>query len=79
MLLAVPDPRAQLGVNEGPLSPDELADVRVFLETGAADPIFARWEGQSVLARCIRGSDALEDALVEEVLRRTKGGELPRG
>jgi hypothetical protein len=67
------DPRAQLGVHDGPLSAEELADVRVFMETGAADPIFARWEGQSVLARCMRGSDALDDALVEEVLRRTRG------
>lgn len=63
--------RVQVGVHEGPLQPEEAEDVALFLETGEADPIFARWQGRSVLARCIRGGEAIEDALVDELLRRT--------
>jgi len=67
-----PEVRARLGVDDGPLDTEELREVAEFLRTGDHDGSFASWRGQSILAKCIRGTQSLEDALVAEVQRRSE-------
>jgi hypothetical protein len=51
--------RAQIGVHVGVLSAAEAGEVASYLQTGDSDMMFLEWQGQSVLAKCIRGGEAL--------------------
>jgi hypothetical protein len=56
-----------------PLERAEPQDVRLFLRSGEHDPSFRAWRGRTTVGKCIRGTEALEDALVDEVARRSSG------
>lgn len=66
-----PDDRPRWGVDDGPLEPAEQEDVHFFLRSGEHDPSFRAWRGRTTMGKCIRGTEALEDALVAEVRRRS--------
>lgn len=66
------DPRRVFGVYDGPLEPREREEIEAYLRTGEHDPASLGWRGQNLFARSIRAGDALADALIEEVLRRSR-------
>ena len=45
-------------------------EINRFLRTGDHDPLLRAWPGSNVLDSVVRGSEALRDALLEEVRRR---------
>lgn len=51
-------------------------EIDCFLRTGEYDPLFRRWPGSDLLDSIVRGSDALRDALLNEV-RRRQGDSVP--
>jgi hypothetical protein len=65
--------RERWGVDTGPLERAERQNVRLFLRSGEHDPSFRAWRGRTTVGKCIRGTEALEDALVDEVARRSSG------
>lgn len=52
-------------------------DINAFLAAGELDPSFAAWPGRSFMDRVKIGSAALREALIVEVVRRTRGKECP--
>ena len=51
--------------------------IRNFLETGDHDPLFVVWPGQNLVECARNGHQALIDALIDEIRKRTAGKSIP--
>lgn len=57
---------------------DKAAAVRHYLETGEYEMLFPAWTGASIVDRLSRGYRDLQEALVIDVQRRARSGDMPR-